>query len=273
MAAERWTTSSTRGFYPRIIDQGLAQTQALADYFETYVERDVRRIGEIRQLSHFRRFMRLCAGRVGQPVNLSSLGSDAGVSHTTAREWLTILETSYIIFQLSSVPCPDPQAPGQVPPAVLLRRRAGRLPDRDRECRPTGDASAAGSPVRERGSRRGPEAPPQPGAPAGPALLPGCEGLELRSLLYPTDHGIAAIDVTAGATIATDSFRSVHRVAGLVPGVSQEIVVYGGTVRQTRSDSEAIPLGGVGRSLGKARGRPGDSRLCGREQGTGTRSR
>ena len=88
------------GFYPRIIDQRLNPTQALADYFETYVERDVRRMGEIRNLSNFRRFVRLCAGRVGQLINLSSLGADAGVSHTTAREWLTVLEASYILFQL-----------------------------------------------------------------------------------------------------------------------------------------------------------------------------
>ena len=119
------------GFYPRIIDQGLDPTQALADYFETYVERDVRRIGEIRNLSNFRRFVRLCAGRVSQLVNLSSLGSDAGVSHTTAREWLNILEMSYIIFQLPPVPCQHQQAPDQIPQILLLRRRAGRLPDRD----------------------------------------------------------------------------------------------------------------------------------------------
>ena len=88
------------GFYPRILDQGLDPRQALGDYFETYVERDVRRLGEIRNLSSFRTFVRLCAGRIGQLVNLTSLGSDAGVSHTTAREWLTVLEASYIIFQL-----------------------------------------------------------------------------------------------------------------------------------------------------------------------------
>ena len=88
------------GLYPRIIDQQLDPTQALADYFETYVERDVRRLGEIRNLSSFQRFVRLCAGRVGQLIDLSSLGGDAGVSHTTAREWLTVLEASYILFQL-----------------------------------------------------------------------------------------------------------------------------------------------------------------------------
>ena len=88
------------GFYPRIHDRKLEPRQALGDYFETYVERDVRRIGEIRNLANFRRFVRLCAGRVGQLANLSSLGADAGVSHTTASHWLTVLEASYVVFRL-----------------------------------------------------------------------------------------------------------------------------------------------------------------------------
>lgn len=88
------------GFYPRIYDQDLEPTQALGDYFETYVERDVRQISEIRNLSSFQRFVRLCAGRVGQLLNLQSLGNDAGVSHTTARHWLSVLEASFIAFEL-----------------------------------------------------------------------------------------------------------------------------------------------------------------------------
>ncbi len=88
------------GFYPRIHDQGLNPTQALGDYFETYVERDVRQLSEIRNLSGFRTFVRLCAGRVGQLLNLQGLGSDAGVSHTTAREWLSVLEASFVVFVL-----------------------------------------------------------------------------------------------------------------------------------------------------------------------------
>jgi predicted AAA+ superfamily ATPase len=88
------------GFYPRIYDQDLDPVQALGDYFETYVERDVRQISEIRNLSSFRTFVRLCAGRVGQLLNLQSLGNDAGVSHTTAREWLSVLEASYLVFRL-----------------------------------------------------------------------------------------------------------------------------------------------------------------------------
>jgi len=64
------------------------------------VERDVREISEIRNLSSFQRFVRLCAGRVGQLLNLQSLGNDAGVSHTTARQWLSVLEASFIAFEL-----------------------------------------------------------------------------------------------------------------------------------------------------------------------------
>jgi predicted AAA+ superfamily ATPase len=88
------------GFYPRIYDQNLRPQQALGDYFETYVERDVRLLGGVRDLSSFQRFVRLCAGRVGQLLNLQSLGNDAGISHTTARQWISVLEASYVAFLL-----------------------------------------------------------------------------------------------------------------------------------------------------------------------------
>ncbi|MHB8910399.1 MAG: ATP-binding protein [Syntrophales bacterium] len=88
------------GFYPRIHDQGLNPTQALGDYYETYVERDVRQLASIRDLGLFQKFVRLCAGRIGQILNLQSLANDAGVSHTTARAWITLLEASYILFLL-----------------------------------------------------------------------------------------------------------------------------------------------------------------------------
>ncbi|MGA7979961.1 MAG: ATP-binding protein, partial [Chromatiaceae bacterium] len=88
------------GFYPRLYDAGLDPTQALGDYVETYVERDVRQLTAIKDLALFERFVRLCAGRVGQLLNLQSLGNDVGISHTTARSWLTVLEASYVIFLL-----------------------------------------------------------------------------------------------------------------------------------------------------------------------------
>ena len=88
------------GFYPRIYDQNLDPTQALSDYIATYAERDVRQLHMIRDLTQFQKFMGLCAGRIGQILNLESLGNDTGVSQTTAREWLSLLEASYITFRL-----------------------------------------------------------------------------------------------------------------------------------------------------------------------------
>jgi predicted AAA+ superfamily ATPase len=88
------------GFYPRIHDQGLDPTQALGDYFETYVERDIRQLLAIKDLNLFEKFVKLCAGRIGQVLNLQSLGNDVGISHTTVRSWLTLLEASYVIFIL-----------------------------------------------------------------------------------------------------------------------------------------------------------------------------
>ena len=87
------------GAYPRIHDRGLAPQRWLADYLATYVERDVRQIANVSNLSAFGNFLRLCAARTAQEVNLSDLGADAGVSHNTARAWLSILETSFLVIQ------------------------------------------------------------------------------------------------------------------------------------------------------------------------------
>lgn len=88
------------GFYPRIYDRNLNPTQAMGDYFETYVERDIRQLINIKDLALFEKFVKLCAGRIGQILNLQSLANDVGISHTTARTWITLLEASYIIFIL-----------------------------------------------------------------------------------------------------------------------------------------------------------------------------
>jgi len=88
------------GFYPRLWDKQLNPTQALGDYYQTYIERDLRQLVAIRDLNLFQRFIQLCAGRIGGLLNVSSLANDAGVSHTTAGNWLSLLEASYIIFQL-----------------------------------------------------------------------------------------------------------------------------------------------------------------------------
>lgn len=88
------------GFYPRLWDKQLNPTQALGDYVQTYIERDLRQLVAVKDLNLFQRFVQLCAGRVGQLLNVSSLANDAGVSHTTAGNWISLLEASYILFRL-----------------------------------------------------------------------------------------------------------------------------------------------------------------------------
>jgi hypothetical protein len=88
------------GAYPRIHDQGIAPDRWLADYLATYVQRDVRMVLNVGDLESFIGFLRLCAGSAGQELNLTRLGADAGISHSTAKAWLSVLETSFIVFRV-----------------------------------------------------------------------------------------------------------------------------------------------------------------------------
>ncbi len=88
------------GFYPRIFKDKLDPTDNLSAYMETYIERDVRQFSEIRDLKIFRTFLKLCASRTGQLLNYTSISNDCGVSVPTIKNWISILEQSYIIFQL-----------------------------------------------------------------------------------------------------------------------------------------------------------------------------
>ncbi len=88
------------GCYPRLYDKGISPTDYYPNYINTYIERDVRNIKDITDLGKFIRFIKLCAARIGQLLNKSSLANDCGISVPTVDAWLSILESSYIIFLL-----------------------------------------------------------------------------------------------------------------------------------------------------------------------------
>ncbi len=88
------------GSYPRIYDETLQPTEWLGDYYQTYVERDIRDTVNIVDLRRFNRFIRLLSGRVGQLMSFSSLGSDAGITQPTAKSWFSALESTFICFSL-----------------------------------------------------------------------------------------------------------------------------------------------------------------------------
>ena len=89
-----------RGFFPRLHEEQLEPRRFFNGYLQTYVERDVRALIQLRDLSQFQSFLTLLAGRVGQVVNLASLGNDVGASSTTIRNWLSVLKASYVVFEL-----------------------------------------------------------------------------------------------------------------------------------------------------------------------------
>lgn len=89
-----------KGSYPGLYDKNIPVQLFYSNYLQTYVERDVRTINNIGNLNTFRRFIQLCAGRVGQILNLDSLSIDTGISINTAKNWISILEASYIIYLL-----------------------------------------------------------------------------------------------------------------------------------------------------------------------------
>ncbi|MDP2809660.1 MAG: ATP-binding protein [Rhodocyclaceae bacterium] len=89
-----------RGGYPPLYDRALSPVHWFPNYVTTYLERDLRQVLAVRDLGLFQRFVKLCAARTGQLLNLSSLAVDCGISHVTAREWLTVLEAGYLVFLL-----------------------------------------------------------------------------------------------------------------------------------------------------------------------------
>ncbi|MBR5727117.1 MAG: ATP-binding protein [Muribaculaceae bacterium] len=88
------------GGYPRLYDKQIAPTDFYPHYIQTYVERDVRQLRNIGELSTFVRFVKLCAGRIGQLLNLSSIANECGISTPTAAAWISVLEASYICYLL-----------------------------------------------------------------------------------------------------------------------------------------------------------------------------
>lgn len=90
----------SKGFYPAIFERSVGQDGYYANYIDTYVRRDVSQLLNIHDDRLFKNFLKVCATRAGQILNLTDLARDIGVSHTTAKNWISILETSYVIYLL-----------------------------------------------------------------------------------------------------------------------------------------------------------------------------
>lgn len=100
LLAAHWHEAAFRGFYPALFDRNIEPPDFYVNYIETYLERDVRQLLNVRDLRQFRLFLKLCAGYIGQMLNLQKIATEVGISQPTAQSWLSVLETSYIVFTL-----------------------------------------------------------------------------------------------------------------------------------------------------------------------------
>lgn len=224
------------GFYPRIHDKSLNPSQALADYFATYVERDLRQLAAVQDLQRFERFVRLCAGRTGQLLNLNSLGNDAGVSHVTARSWIDLLQTSYIIHLLPPwftntgkrlIKAPKLYFYDVGLACWLLGLRSAEQVARDPLWGSLFENFVIMEAMKDRlNAGESPEM----------YFYRDSEGNEV-DLLLPVGGKMHAIEIKAGATVNPDYFKGLKTFAAHHPGaVAAGGVVYGGEQNQSRTD-------------------------------------
>jgi predicted AAA+ superfamily ATPase len=224
------------GFYPRIHDQGLNPSQALADYFATYVQRDLRQLAAVQDLQRFERFVRLCAGRTGQLLNLSSLGNDAGVSHATARAWIDLLQSSYLVHLLPPWFAKTGKRLVKAPKLYfydvglacwLLGLRSAEQVARD----PLWGSLFENFVIMEAMKDR-----LNAGESAEMYFYRDSEGNEV-DLLLPTGSKMHAIEIKAGATVNPDYFKGLKSFAAHHPAaLASGSIVFGGTQSQNRSD-------------------------------------
>ncbi len=225
-----------RGFYPRIHDHKLDPSQALADYFSTYVERDLRQLTAVHDLQRFERFVRLCAGRSGQLLNLVSLGNDAGVSQPTARAWVDLMQTSFILYLLPPWHTNSGKRLVKSPKLYfydvglacwLLGLRTAEQVSRDPLWGSLFENFVIMEALKDRLNA---------GESAEMYFYRDSEGNEV-DLLLPTGGQMHAVEIRAGATVNPDYFKGLktfqkHHPQALASGN----VIYGGTQGQQRSD-------------------------------------
>lgn len=235
-----------RGFYPGIHDRSLNPAEAYSFYVETYLERDVRTLLNVKDRLTFEQFIRVVAGYTGRILNMTALATDIGVSVPTVKSWLSVLEASFIISFL--------------PPHHLnFRKRLLKSPklylvDSGLACNLLGIANAsqlATHPLR--------------GALFETYVHGELRKLKLNQATEPRlfffrdsaghevdiidDHGanVRPIEIKSGATLKRDFFAGLDYYRGLNPSCERGLLIYGGEGNQGRTTFEVLDFRSIGR--------------------------
>ncbi|UCC75243.1 MAG: ATP-binding protein [Gemmatimonadota bacterium] len=242
--ADLWTLLWT-GSYPRIYDRRLHPHRWLADYTSTYVQRDVRQILKVTDLEAFTSFLRLVAGRTANELNLSSLGGDAGVTHPTARAWVSVLATSFICVRLAAWHRNVRKQTVKSPKLHFLDTGLAchllgvTEPDQLRHHPLRGalfESWVVSEVMKSRAHR---------GLPESLFHFRTAKGLEADLLIEEGDR-LTAVEAKSAATVASDFFTPLKRLAADVERQLPHLefdarVVFGGDTAQRRSDATVIP--------------------------------
>jgi len=217
-----------QGGYPALFDRDLTPGDWFANYVTTYLERDVRQIVAVRDLSQFQRFVRMCAARSGQLLNLASLGADCGISAVTARQWLSVLEASYLVTRLAPYHRNFGKRMVKTPKLYFLDvgLMAWLLGVRDAASIQTHAARGAlfetlvvSEFIKSRWNA---------GQPADLYFWRDSAGHEV-DVLWETDQGLQAVEIKSGATFASDWPTAIGKWQALAEDVPlPPVIVFGG---------------------------------------------
>ena len=230
------------GLFPPVHDRAVEPAVWFQDYVGTYLERDVRQILKIQDLAAFQRFVQLCAGRVGQLLNVSSLASDAGITRVTAESWLSVLQASHLVFLVR-------------PWFTNLSKRLIKAP-KMYFCDPglagwflgvRTAAHVAAHPLRGALFENWVmsellKAQTHKGIKPSLHFLRDKEGHEIDAIIETAPGKIHAVEIKSGETVAGDAFGGLDYWRGKLSG--QEMIpwlVHGGAGRQERKKATVLP--------------------------------
>jgi hypothetical protein len=229
------------GGYPPLHDRHLDPGIWFANYVQTYIERDVRQLLNVRDLSQFQRFLRLCAGRTGQLLNLSSLGEEAGVSHNTSREWISVLEASFILHRLPPyhrnfnkrlVKTPKLYFHDTGLVVWLLGIESARQLSTHPLRGPVFETWVVGEFLKRRLNT---------GRPSNLSFWRDRSGHEV-DLLVESPEGIQPVEIKATATPTADALRGLEQWRTMTGQPEpRPCLIYGGDTPQRRTESDIIP--------------------------------
>lgn len=237
---EALNTLLCTGGYPALYDRTLAPADWFPNYVATYLERDVRQLLAVQDLSQFHRFVRMCAARSGQLLNLAALGADCGIAAVTAGKWLSVLEASYLVMRLAPYHRHFGKRLVKTPKLYFLDvglmawllgiREASSI-----ETHATRGALFETWVVSELVKQR-----LNNGQSAELYFWRDNVGHEV-DVVFETQQGLQPIEIKSGSTFASDWPQAVSKWAGLAdtPTLLPQII-YGGTGHYARQDCDVI---------------------------------